>query len=73
MRIETSTATLQLARGQILRVADAIGRTVCSTDGALWITEDGKLEDIVLQKGACHRLRASALVHALSPATFSVS
>ena len=73
MRIEASTATLQLARGQILRVADAVGRTVCSTGGALWITEDGNIEDIVLQEGACHRLRPSALVHALSPATVSLS
>lgn len=73
MRIEARTATLQLARGQILRVADAIGRTVCSTEGAIWITEDGNVQDIVLQDGACHRLRGDALVHALSPATFSLA
>lgn len=73
MRIELNAATLQLARGQVLRLADADGRTVCSTGGAILVTEDDRQSDVVLQEGACHRLRGSALVQALSPATFSLA
>jgi hypothetical protein len=73
MRIELNAGTLQLARGQVLRLADAEGRTVCSTGGAIWITEDERRSDVVLQGGACHRLRGSALVQALSPATVSLA
>jgi hypothetical protein len=74
MRIELNTANLQLARGQVLRLDEAAGRTVCSTDGALWITEDNApRKDVVLEAGACHRLAGSALVQALSPATLSLA
>jgi Protein of unknown function (DUF2917) len=73
MRIELNAATLQLARGQVLRLADAAGRTLCSTGGAVWVTEDELRNDVVLEAGACHRLRGSALVQALSPATFSLA
>lgn len=73
MRIELKAATLQLARGQVLRLAEAAGRTVCSTAGAVWITEDDAHKDVVLQPGACHRLAGSALVQALSPATVSLA
>jgi hypothetical protein len=74
MRIELNTARLELARGQVLKLNDASGRTVCSTAGALWITEDdAPRRDVVLEAGACHRLAGSALVQALSPATLSLA
>lgn len=73
MRIEMNSATLKLARGQLLRLDDATGRTVCSTQGAIWVTEDLARKDIVLEPGGCHQLHGSALVQALSPATFSLA
>lgn len=73
LRIEMNTGTLHLAKGQLLRLADADGHTVCSADGAIWVTEDGSREDVVLQAGSCHRLSAGALVQALSPATLSLA
>ncbi len=73
MHIELSKATLQLARGQVLRLDDAAGHVVCSADGAIWVTEDGTRKDVVLEPGACHRLVRGALVQALTPATLSVA
>lgn len=73
MRIELKAATLSLARGQVLRLRDAAGRTVCASDGALWVTEDHEHKDVVLQAGGCHRLGGSALVQALGPATLSLA
>jgi len=74
MHIELKAGTLQLARGQVLRLDDdAIGRTVCSNDGAIWVTEDADRKDIVLEAGGCYRLNGGALVQALTPATFSLA
>jgi len=73
MHIEMTSGTLQLARGQVLRLDDAGGHTVCSTDGAIWVTEDASRKDVVLEAGGCYRLNGSALVQALTPATFSLA
>lgn len=73
MRIDITAGTLQLARGQVLRLGAAAGHTVCSSSGALWVTEDDARKDVVLEPGSCYRLRGSALVQALTPATLSLS
>ena len=73
MRIEMTSGSLTLAQGQLLRLGDAAGRTVCSTDGAIWVTEDNARKDVVLEPGGCYRLHGSALVQALSAATFSLA
>ena len=76
MKIEFQSAGLRLDHGQLLKVRDSAGSTVCALEGAVWITEDHQLKDIVLEEGKCYQLRNSglAIVHALSgPAAVTVS
>jgi hypothetical protein len=52
---------------------DGVGATVCARDGALWITEENRVRDIVLEPGACYRLAAGgvAVIEALGEASVS--
>lgn len=67
MRIELESGGLRLDRGQILRLRDGMGSTLCAVEGSLWITEENLSRDIVLEPGSCYRLRQPglAVVHAL--------
>jgi hypothetical protein len=58
---------VRLGPNQTLKVRDGAGSTVCAVEGAVWITEENLLKDIVLEPGACYRLRAKglAIVNAL--------
>jgi hypothetical protein len=73
MRIELKTGALQLRRGQTLRVVDGAGSTVCAGRAAVWITEENRPRDIVLEPGACYRLerRGVAVIEALGEASVS--
>ena len=73
MRIELKSGALNLQRGQTLRVVDGAGATVCARHAALWITEENRLRDIVLEPGACYRLHAGgvAVIEALGEASVS--
>jgi len=46
------------------------GSTVCAVEGSVWITEENQPKDIVLEHGACYRLRQQglALVNAIGGA-----
>ena len=57
MRIELESGAVQLGPNQTLRVVDGEGTTVCAVEGSVWITEENQARDIVLQPGACYRLR----------------
>ena len=75
MKLELQAGGLRLDQGQILKVRDSMGSTVCALEGAVWITEDHQLKDIVLEEGQCYRLQnpGLAIVHALSgPAAISL-
>jgi hypothetical protein len=67
MRFELQSGALTLAQGQLLKVHDGKGATVCALEGSIWITEEGLPRDIVLDAGGCYRLREPglAIVHAL--------
>jgi len=76
MKLELQSGGLRLDPGQLLKVHDAAGSTVCALEGAVWITEDHQLKDIVLEQGQCYRLQTPglAIVHALSgPAAVSLN
>lgn len=73
MNIEMKAGTLRLDRRQVLKLGDANGHTVCSIDGAIWVTEDEGRKDVVLEPGNCHRLSGGALVQALTQATISLA
>ena len=57
MRLELKKGNVKLGPNQTLRVVDGEGTTVCAVEGAVWITEENQPRDIVLQPGACYRLR----------------
>jgi hypothetical protein len=67
MRIELNEGAVRLNANQTLKVRDAAGTTVCAVEGSVWITEENQAKDIVLEHGACYRLRERglALVNAL--------
>jgi len=70
MRIELNEGAVRLNANQTLKVRDAAGTTVCAVEGSVWITEENQAKDIVLERGACYRLRERglALVNALGGA-----
>jgi hypothetical protein len=67
MHIELGSGAVRLGPNQTLKVVDAVGATVCALEGALWITEENQVRDIVLEPGDCYRLqhRGTALVNSL--------
>jgi hypothetical protein len=70
MRIELKSGAVRLGPNQTLKVTDGVGSTVCAVEGSVWITEENQPKDIVLERGACYRLRQKgiALVNALGGA-----
>ena len=73
MRIELKTGALQLTRGQTLKVMDGAGTTVTARNAAVWITEENRTRDIVVEPGRSHRLsaRGVAVIEALGEASVS--
>ena len=73
MRIELMKGALQLERGQTLRVLDGAGNTICAAGAAVWITEENRPHDIVVEPGGCYRLanRGVAVIEALGSASVS--
>ena len=68
MHLELHSGAVRLAPNQTLRVVDGAGSTVCAVEGSVWITEENDPHDIVLEPGACYRLKRGgiALLNALS-------
>lgn len=75
MRIEMQPGALRLARGQTLKVTDALGSTICVREGSVWITEENVPRDVVLEAGHCYQLsrQGLALVHAFGDATLALA
>jgi hypothetical protein len=76
MRIELKAhGPVRLADGQTLRVVDGAGTTVVCKEGTVWVTEENQARDVVLEAGACVRLKRAGLtlIQALSPATLSLA
>ena len=75
MKLELASGALRLARGQTLKVTDALGSTICCSEGSVWITEESMPRDVVLEAGGCYRLRRKglALVHAFGDASVALA
>jgi len=73
MRIELKSGALRMTRGQTLRVLDGAGSTVTAANAAVWITEENRPRDIVLEPGNCYRLSNAgvAVIEALGEASVS--
>ena len=70
MELELKTGAVQLGPNQTLKVVDGAGSTVTAVQGAVWITEENRPNDIVLESGKSYRLREQgvALVNSLGGA-----
>lgn len=75
MKIELEPGALRLARGQTLKVTDALGSTICVREGSVWITEENVPKDVVLEAGHCYQLsrKGLALVHAFGDAAVALA
>jgi len=73
MRIELEGGAVRLAPHQVLRLRDSAGSTVCAVEGSVWITEENRPRDIVVEPGGCYRLRERgvAVIEALGQASVS--
>jgi hypothetical protein len=74
MRIELISSSVPLQRGQVLRVMDGAGSTIRTGRGTVWVTEENRPCDVILEAGASYRLRESgvAVIQALSEAMLSL-
>jgi hypothetical protein len=61
MKIELGAGAVRLGPNQTLKVMDGAGSTLCAVEGSLWITEEGQQKDVVIENGACYRLRQRGL------------
>lgn len=74
MRIELISSVLRLNRGQVLRIVDGVGSTIHARGGTVWVTEEDRPSDVILEAGASYKLRQPgvAVIQALSRASLSV-
>ncbi len=73
MKFEIASGALQIARGQTLKIRDAVGSTICAREGTVWITEENSRKDVVLEPGSCFRLDRPGLTLVQAFADASVS
>jgi hypothetical protein len=66
-------AMITLRRGRVLRLPDRAGSTITAHTGAVWITEEDNLRDVVLRQGESLKLARPGLilVEALADASIS--
>ena len=67
MKLELKKGAVRLGPNQTLKVVDGAGSTVTAVEGSVWITEENRAQDIVLEAGGSYRLRERgvALVNSL--------
>ncbi len=75
MNIELANSTLSLQRDGLVALRDAEGTRVTCVSGALWITEDDRERDVVLEEGQAFTLGRPGLtlIMALSPASLQLA
>jgi hypothetical protein len=62
-----STTLLQLRTREVLDIRDGQGLAVRCVGGALWITQDGDTDDIVVKAGQCFVLDRPGLALVSAP------
>ncbi len=75
MKLELASGALRLARGQTLKILDAVGSTICAREGSVWITEENSRKDVVLEPGYCFRVDRPGLtlVQAFADASIALA
>ncbi|MGH8682860.1 MAG: DUF2917 domain-containing protein [Burkholderiales bacterium] len=74
MRIELISHALRLSRGEVLKIVDGAGRTIRAGEGTVWVTEENRPCDVILEPGAAYRVRQSGavVIQALGEASLSL-
>jgi hypothetical protein len=74
MDIKTNAVRLALARGELVRIANARGASIHDEAGVLWITLDRDLKDYFVKAGESLQINddGPAVIYALEAATFRV-
>ena len=75
MDIDLDMSTLSLPRDGLVALRDAEGTRVTCISGALWITEDAREGDVILQPEQAFTIdrRGLTLIMALTPASLHLS
>jgi hypothetical protein len=75
MNIELETSTLSVPRDGLVALRDAEGTRVTCISGALWITEDAREHDVILEAGKAFTIDRPGLtlIMGLLPATLHLS
>ena len=74
MRLDLQRPTLSLDTGQVLSLDDARGRTICARSGTVWITEEGRPHDHIVEGGDCWTVAHTGriVVQALAPSLVAI-
>lgn len=74
MQIDFGRSTLSLARDGLLALRDAQGTQILCHEGAIWVTQEGDIRDIIIGPGDALTVHAPGLtvVTAVQPSTLSL-
>ena len=74
MQLELQRPVLTLDVGQVVTLDDAAGRTICARSGTVWITEEGRPHDHIVQGGDCWVVAhdGRTVVQALAPSLVAI-
>ncbi len=74
MQIEFGRSTLTLARDGLLALRDAQGTQILCHEGAIWVTQEGDIRDIVIGPGDALTVHAPGLtvVTAVQPSALTL-
>lgn len=74
MKIEFPASRIVLAEDQFLKLEGAVGARISSRRGSVWITQDGDIRDIVLERGDTFVIEREgpSIVQALEPAELAI-
>ena len=61
MQIEFGRSTLSLARDGLLALRDAQGTQILCQEGAVWVTQEGDIRDIIIGPGDALTIHAPGL------------
>ena len=74
MRLEIRRPLLSLDTGQVVTLDDAAGTRICTRSGTLWVTEEGRIQDHIVECGNCIVVEhpGRTLVQALAPSVVAL-
>lgn len=74
MRLELKQPILSLDTGQVLTLDDAAGRRISARAGTVWITEEGRAQDHIVEGGGSIVVERDGrtVVQALAPSVVAI-